>query len=67
MTENFDLNIISNKELDDMKNTLEGDYQNKQIEMKALCEQVEKLHKEMVDISKQFVAVKEVINKRQGK
>lgn len=67
MTENLDLNIISNKELDDMKNTLEGDYKNKQTEMKALCEQVEKLHKEMVNISKRFVAVKEVISKRQGK
>lgn len=67
MEENLDLNIISNKELDGMKNALEGDYKNKQAEMKALCEQVEKLHKEMVDISKQFVAVKEVISKRQGK
>lgn len=67
MAENLNLNIISNKELGDIKNTLEGDYKNKQIEMKALCEQVEKLHKEMVDISKRFVEVKEVINKRQGK
>ena len=67
MAENLNLNIISNKELGDIKNTLEGDYKNKQIEMKALCKQVEKLHKEMVDISKRFVEVKEVINKRQGK
>lgn len=60
-------NLISNKELKEECERLEKEFVEKQEIMKDLVSKIEELDTNLTELSKNYVEIKKILNKREGK
>lgn len=65
--EEKDWNIASNKEMKEELERLNTSFQTKQGRMKEVITELESLDKEMNDLSRSYVKIKEILDRREGK
>lgn len=67
MEENINWNLSSNTELKEKIESLEKEFAEKQAELKTIVQRVEELNNSMVELSKEYNKVVEILNKREGR
>ena len=67
MEENINWNLSSNTELKEKIESLEKEFAEKQAELKTIVQRVEELNNSMVELSKEYNKIVEILNKREGR
>lgn len=67
MDENFNWNLASNAQLKEECERLETEFKKKQEELGGLVSKIDEYNTVLVNLSKQYREVKEILNKREGK
>lgn len=67
MEENINWNLSSNTELKEKIESLEKEFAEKQAELKTIVQRVEELNNSMIELSKEYNKVVEILNKREGR
>ena len=65
--EEIDWNMASNSQMKEELQRLKDEFNKKQDEMKNLVAQMDVLHIELDNISKNYVEITKILNKREGK
>jgi chromosome segregation ATPase len=67
MEENFNWNLASNSQLKKECERLEKEFSTLQTELKEYVNKIDSLNTNLVDMSKKYREIKEILNKREGK
>ena len=67
MEENFNWNLASNSQLKEECGRLEKEFSTLQTELKEYVNKIDSLNANLVDMSKKYREIKEILNKREGK
>lgn len=67
MNENFNWNLASNAQLKEECERLETEFKKKQEELGGIVSKIDEYNTLLVNLSKQYREVKEILNKREGK
>lgn len=67
MEENFNWNLASNSQLKEECERLEKEFSTLQTELKEYVNKIDSLNTNLVDMSKKYREIKEILNKREGK
>lgn len=67
MEDNINWNLASNTQLKEECERLERDFETRQTELKDLVEKIDTLNNLLVEMSKSYNNVKNILNKREGK
>ncbi len=67
MEDNINWNIASNSQLKEECERLENEFTEKQALLKEGLEKIEELNAYLTELSKHYVEVKQILNKREGK
>jgi uncharacterized coiled-coil DUF342 family protein len=67
MEENFNWNLASNSQLKEECGRLEKEFSTLQTELKEYVNKIDSLNTNLVDMSKKYREIKEILNKREGK
>ena len=67
MEENINWNLSSNTELKEKIESLEKEFAEKQAELNTIVQRVEELNNSMVELSKEYNKIVEILNKREGR
>jgi len=67
MDNDFNWKLASNSQLKEECERLEKEFVEKQQEMRQHAEIIDALNETMIELSKQYVVVKDILDKRQGK
>jgi len=65
--EEINWNLASNSQLKEESERLAKNFEEKKQQVGNLISQLETLDKEMNELSKQYMSIKKIINKREGK
>ena len=65
--EEINWNLASNSQLKEESERLTKNFEEKKQQVGNLISQLETLDKEMNELSKQYMSIKKIINKREGK
>lgn len=60
-------NIASNTQLKEELTRLETEFKLKQNEMEKIVSEIDVLHNSMIELSKTYVEIKDILDKREGK
>ena len=60
-------NMVSNTQLKEELTRLETEFKLKQDEMRKIVLKIDELHNSMNELSKTYVEIKDILNKREGK
>lgn len=67
MEENFNWNLASNAQLKEECERLENEFSEKQQKMKDAVKEIDDLNESLKELSRQYVDIKNILNKREGK
>lgn len=67
MEENFNWNLASNAQLKEECERLESEFSEKQQKMKDAVKEIDDLNESLKELSRQYVDIKNILNKREGK
>lgn len=67
MDENFNWNLASNAQLKEECEHLEIEFAERQEELAIAVNKIDELNETLVNLSKKYRQVKEILNKREGK
>jgi len=67
MEENFNWNLASNAQLKEECERLEKEFAQNQEELGKIVSKIDEYNVVLTDLSKQYIQVKEILNKREGK
>lgn len=67
MEENFNWNLASNSQLKEECERLEKEFSTLQTELKEYVNKIDSLNTNLVEMSKKYREIKEILNKREGK
>ena len=67
MEENFNWNLASNAQLKEECERLKKEFVRNQEELGKVVSKIDEYNEVLVDLSKQYRQVKEILNKREGK
>ena len=67
MEEKFNWNLASNSQLKEECGRLEKEFSTLQTELKEYVNKIDSLNTNLVDMSKKYREIKEILNKREGK
>lgn len=67
MEENFNWNLASNAQLKEECERLENEFSKKQQKMKDAVKEIDDLNESLKELSRQYVDIKNILNKREGK
>lgn len=67
MEENFNWNLASNVQLKEECERLESEFSEKQQKMKDAVKEIDDLNESLKELSRQYVDIKNILNKREGK
>ena len=60
-------NMASNSQLKEELNRLDNEFNSRQTEMEEVVSKIDVLHEEMNDLSKSYIEIKKILDKREGK
>ena len=60
-------NMASNSQLKEELNRLDNEFNARQTEMEEIVSKIDVLHKEMNNLSKSYIEIKKILDKREGK
>lgn len=60
-------NMASNSQLKEELNRLDNEFNARQTEMEEIVSKIDVLHEEMNDLSKSYIEIKKILDKREGK
>ena len=67
MEENFNWNLASNSQLKEECKHLEIEFSEKQEELAIAVNKIDELNETLINLSKKYREIKEILNKREGK
>lgn len=60
-------NMASNSQLKEELNRLDNEFNARQTEMEEVVSKIDVLHEEMNNLSKSYIEIKKILDKREGK
>ena len=60
-------NMASNSQLKEELNRLDNEFNARQTEMEEIVSKIDVLHEEMNNLSKSYIKIKKILDKREGK
>lgn len=60
-------NMASNSQLKEELNRLDNEFNARQTEMEEVVSKIDVLHEEMNNLSKSYIKIKKILDKREGK
>ncbi len=60
-------NMASNSQLKEELNRLDNEFNARQTEMEEIVSKIDVLHEEMNNLSKSYIEIKKILDKREGK